>query len=83
MSPITKEALDAATAALLALIQQEVHDIMPQIPFLLRGKIPVDKEPEAAALLAKTALNAAAPHLVPPAPLAAQTAPPAPSAPTT
>jgi hypothetical protein len=65
MSPITQEAIDAATAALLALIRQEVHDIMPEIPWPLRGQIPVDKEPAAAALLAKTALAAAAPHLAP------------------
>ena len=67
LPPLTQAVLDAATAALLKLIQQEVTEIMPQIPFIFRGQIPVDKEPAAAALLAKTALEAAAPHLVPPA----------------
>jgi len=54
----TKADYDAGTAAALALIQKEVHDIMPQIPFIFRGRIPVDKEPDAAALLAKTVIDA-------------------------
>ena len=48
----------AAAAALLALIRHEVDEIMPQVPIFLRGKIPVDKEPEVAAALAKAAVDA-------------------------
>jgi hypothetical protein len=44
--------------ALLALIRHEVDVVMPQVPFFLRGKIPVDKEPEVAATLAKAAVDA-------------------------
>ena len=62
------------TAAALKLIRHEVADVlMPKVPFMFRGMIPVDKEPEAAAQITKCVLDAvAAAHPTPaPAPVPA------------
>ena len=57
---VTKAQYDAGTAAALALIRHEVEvDVMPKVPAFMRGMIPVDKEPEAAATIAKVVLDAA------------------------
>lgn len=57
---VSQKAYDAGTAAALVLIRKDVADIMPQVPFPFRGMIPVDKEPEWAAHIAKVVLDAAA-----------------------
>ncbi len=51
----TREDYDVGTAAALALIRHEV-DVLP-IPGFVRGMIPVEREPEAAALFAKTVID--------------------------
>jgi hypothetical protein len=62
MSPFLQEAYDAATAAVLKLIQQVITD---EVPVVFHEMIPAEKVPIAAAALAKTALDAAAPHIAP------------------
>ena len=64
------------TAAALKLIRHEVDtELMPRLPmFIPKSMIPVDKEPEAAALIAKCVLDAVAashPVMEPAAPAAA------------
>jgi hypothetical protein len=50
------------TAAALKLIRHEVDvELMPRLPmFIPKSMIPVDKEPEAAAMITKTILDAVA-----------------------
>ena len=64
------------TAAALKLIRYEVDtQLMPQVPMIFKNRIPVDKEPEAAAAITKCILDAvAASH--PAAPAAATEAAP-------
>jgi hypothetical protein len=59
-SPFSQQAYDAAAAAILALIQKEIPLL---VPGWLQSFIPADKEPVVAAAAAKTALDAAAPHV--------------------
>ena len=45
----------------LKLIRHEVEvDVLPKVPVFMRGMVPVDKEPEAAAAIAKCVLDAVA-----------------------
>jgi hypothetical protein len=48
----------AAAAAVLTLIRADVSEIMPDVPFFLRGQIPVEKEPDIAMALARVAVDA-------------------------
>jgi len=56
MASATKEDYDVGAAAALALIRHEIQ-VLP-IPGFARGMIPVDKEPAAAAAIAKTVIDA-------------------------
>jgi hypothetical protein len=77
---------DVGTAAALKLIRHEVEvDVLPKVPVFMRGAVPVDKEPEAAAAITKCVLDAvAASHAMAPlpgrTPGVASTANPAPKA---
>jgi hypothetical protein len=56
-----KRAYDVGTAAALKTIRHEVDDVvMPRVPGFMKGMIPVDKEPEAAAGITKIILDAVA-----------------------
>jgi hypothetical protein len=56
-----KRAYDVGTAAALKIIRQEVEtEVMPKVPVFLRGMVPIDKEPEAAAGITKIILDAVA-----------------------
>jgi hypothetical protein len=56
---VSQKAYAAGTVAALNLIRTEVADIMPQVPWPFRGKIPVDKEPDWAQHISKIVLDAA------------------------
>jgi hypothetical protein len=56
-----KRDYEVGAAAALKLIRHEVQDVlMPKVPFMFRGMIPVDKEPAAAAAVTKCVLDAVA-----------------------
>ena len=56
-----KRAYDVGTAAALKIIRQEVEtEVMPKVPLFMRGMVPIDKEPEAAAGITKIILDAVA-----------------------
>jgi hypothetical protein len=56
-----KRAYDVGTAAALKIIRQEVEtEVMPKVPVFMRGIVPIDKEPEAAAGITKIILDAVA-----------------------
>jgi hypothetical protein len=56
-----KRAYDVGTAAALKLIRHEMDDvIMPKVPSFFKSMVPLDKEPEAAAVITKIILDAVA-----------------------